>query len=357
MKIDKQFENLFKGKLHQVFMYLIDKCNLSCIHCLYKPHLTFQLRRKEIPYNEAKELLQTFYALGAKKVTFMGGEPTLYEKLPHLIKDAKEIGYSYIRMDTNGTFSPKLLENENIKKIDEITFSLDGYNEKTNSIRGIGVFKKCVENIKKAIQLGYKTQITCCIHKGLTKKDRGELGILRMIKFAESLGVEQINFHDLLKTGVPRDTWTGEVAPSYKSYILAIKAVKFYMLKHRKIKIRLPIRLIKASVFKRNPEYYGYCSGKQKDRVLVFPDGTIRICSLLIGSPYHVATYDENGIHFNNSPTNELVRYNERINSPCSMGKNLSKEKEFVLLCVAFKPKQDEYIWTKCLKWEEKRKK
>jgi len=355
MKIDKEFEGIFKGRLYQVFMYLIDRCNLSCEQCLYKPNLTFQLCRKEIPYNEAKELLQKFYDLGASKVTFIGGEPTLYKELPQLICDAKEMGYSYVRMDTNGIFSEDFLGDKNVRKIDEITFSLDGYNEKTNSIRGVGVFKKCTEGIKKAVKLGYRVQITCCIHKGLTKKDRNKLGILRMIDFTESLGVEQINFHDLLKVGVPRDTWTGQIAPSYKSYVFTIKAVEKYNSKTGKIKIRVPQRLIKASTFQGNPDYYGYCSGKQKDRLLVFPDGTMRICSLLIGSPYHVATYDKDGIHLNNSPTNELARYNEAVNSPCVMSKNKSDEKNLVLLCIAFKPKQDEPVWKERLKWERKR--
>lgn len=356
MEIDKQFEDIFKGKLCQIFMYLIDRCNLSCEQCLYKPNLTFQLCRKEIPYEEAKELLQKFYSLGASKVTFMGGEPTLYKELPQLIYDAKGMGYSYVRMDTNGIFSDNFLDDKNVRKIDEITFSLDGYNEKTNSIRGIGVFKKCRESIEKAVKLGYRVQITCCIHKGLTKKDKGKLGILRMIDFAESLGIEQINFHDLLKVGVPRDTWTGQVAPSYKNYVSAIKAVEKYKSKSGKIKIRAPQRLIRASNFQENPDYYGYCSGKQKDRLLVFPDGTMKICSLLIGTQYHAATYDKNGIHLNNTATNELVRYNESVNSPCTMGKNKSDEKDLVLLCIAFKPKQDEPIWKDRLRWEQKRK-
>jgi len=355
MNIEEQFEDIFKGKLCQVFMYLIDKCNLSCEQCLYKPNLAFQLGRKEIPYAQAKELLQEFYDLGASKVTFMGGEPTLYKQLPQLIFDASNIGFSYIRIDTNGIFPKEILDDKNVRKLSEITFSLDGYNEKTNSIRGVGVFTKCCENIKRAVELGYRVQITCCIHKLLTKNDRGRLGILRMIDFAESLGVEYINFHDLLKVGVPRDVWTGEVAPSYKSYISAVQKAEMYVLQGKKIKVRIPRRLVSATEFQNNPDYYGYCSGKQKDRLLVFPDGTMRICSLLIGSSYHVATYGEKGIRLNTTPTSELVRYNESVNSPCAMGSNKSDEKGLVLLCIAFKSKQDEPVWNERLKWEKKR--
>lgn len=46
----------------------------------------------------------------------MGGEPTLYEikeknkPLLELIKKSKELGYEYVRIDTNGQFNSDLLE-------------------------------------------------------------------------------------------------------------------------------------------------------------------------------------------------------------------------------------------------------
>lgn len=357
MNADKKITEVFQGKLCQVFMYLIDKCDLNCVHCLYKTQLTFQLSKKMIPFDIAKSLLDEFRKLGATKITLMGGEPTLYPNLPELITYAKNIGYSYVRIDTNGMFNPKILEDSNMKNLDEITFSLDGYNNKTNDpYRGKGVFKKCSSNIKYALKLGYKVQITSCIHKGLTRVDNGKLGIIRMIEYAKKLGIDSINFHDLLKMKIPRDVWTSDIAPSFKKYSSAIEKVMEYMDKNKSFKIRIPQRLIKASLFLKNPEYYGYCSGRQSDRLLVFPDGTLRTCSLLIGSPYYVGTYDKNNIKWNNSPTNESIRYNKKCYSPCSVSKNTCGDKSIIPLCIAFKPNQNEPIWNYRLKWEERKK-
>ena len=85
--------------------------------------------------------------------------------------------------------------------LDEITFSLDGPTKEINdSIRGKS-FDKCVQNIKKAKELGYNIDITSCISKELIKRDEnGNLYLDRMIKFAEDIGIDKIIFHNLFKT-------------------------------------------------------------------------------------------------------------------------------------------------------------
>jgi MoaA/NifB/PqqE/SkfB family radical SAM enzyme len=105
--------------------------------------------------------------------------------------------------------------------LDEITFSLDGPTPEINDpIRGKGSFKKCVENIKKALALGYTVDLTCCIHRELIQRDaQGNLFLDRMIRFVEDLGIHRINFHDLFKTGIPRDTWTGNLDISLEEWI------------------------------------------------------------------------------------------------------------------------------------------
>ena len=95
--IDNKFKEYFKNNLRQVFLYLIDECNLRCKQCLYKLEIGFQLERKEIPYDEAVKLISDLHEMGAIKLTLMGGEPTLYGKennhkpLLDLIKEAKNI--------------------------------------------------------------------------------------------------------------------------------------------------------------------------------------------------------------------------------------------------------------------------
>lgn len=206
--MDEKFKNYFQDSLKQVFLYLIDDCNLRCVQCLYKLDICFQVEKKEIAYEDAVKLISDFRQLGAVKLTLMGGEPTLYgikeknKPLLELIKKSKELGYEYVRIDTNGQFNSDLLEQPEFQMLDEITFSIDGPTSEINdNIRGKGSYAKCVANIKRAKELDYNIDITACISKELIKRDEnGNLYLDRMIKFAEDLGIEKINFHNLFKT-------------------------------------------------------------------------------------------------------------------------------------------------------------
>ena len=218
-KMDKKFTDYFQKNLRQIFFYLIDDCNLRCVQCLYKQEICFQVEKKEVDFNDAVKLLEDFREMGAIKLTLMGGEPTLYDikndnkNLLALIKKSKELGYEYVRIDTNGQFKSELLEKPEFKMLDEITFSIDGPIKEINDpIRGYGSFDKCVKNIKRAKELGYNIDITSCISKELIKRDEnGNLYLDRMIRFAEELGIEKMNFHNLFKTGVPRDNFSGNI--------------------------------------------------------------------------------------------------------------------------------------------------
>lgn len=362
-KIDSKFKNYFKN-LKQVFLYITDECNLQCKHCLYKPNLTFHLKNKEINYKTAIELISDFREMGASKLTIMGGEPTIYgEKqewrpLILLIRKAKNLGYKYVRLDTNGQFNGKLLLKAGFRLLDEITFSLDGFNSSINDpIRGRGSFKKCLNNIKKAIKLGYKVDITCCLHKKLAKIDsKGNLLLDKMILFAESLGVNRINFHDLLKSGIPRDCWTGNYNISIKQWLFIWKKIQKNINKGKyKISVRIPQCFVTKEEFNKNSKYYGYCPVKMGERVLVHPDGIIRICSLMIGTPYGVARFYDRVIAWDNSLTNEILDHKIKKNTPCTNQSKGGYFGKFCPLCVSFKPKQKEFIWENELKWERKK--
>lgn len=59
-EIDPKFRDYFEKRLQQVFLYITDECNLRCIHCLYKPHLIFHLKKKEIELETALALISDF---------------------------------------------------------------------------------------------------------------------------------------------------------------------------------------------------------------------------------------------------------------------------------------------------------
>lgn len=365
--IDAKFREHFRN-LKQVFLYITDECNLRCVQCIYKPNVTFHLGQKEIELETAIALISDFREMGASKLSILGGEPTLYgasqdwKPLLMLISEAKNLGYEYVRLDSNGTTEnlPSLLSKEDFKKLDEISFSLDGPTPDIDDrVRGEGVFDKCVSNIKKGIELGYHVNITCCVHKELIKRDRnGTLLLDSMIQFGTSLGVDRINFHVLFDRGTPEDTWTTpEVHISPEEWVKVYAEINRNIEENKyKISVRIPQSFVNREEFEKKREYYGFCPVKLGERVLVHPNGIIRICSSMLSTPYGVADFYDNKIVWNRRRTNELRDHNLDEYTPCTNQNKKYSNGKLAPLCFSFKEKQDEYIWREKLKWERMRK-
>lgn len=361
-RIDQSFAAHFRN-LHQVFMYITDRCNLTCEQCIYKPSISHFIN-EEIELDTALDLLCTFRELGAAKVTFLGGEPTLYghrqggQPLLDLIAGTKDFGFEYVRLDTNGQKTRQFLDRSEFRKLDEVAFSLDGYSSETNDpLRGKGTFLRAVDAIHHAITAGYHLTITCCVQKLFLERDNdGLLKLETMIRFAEALGVHQINFHDLFKVGIPMDTWTGNFAPQPKEWPPVYQEISQKMHGGQfEISVRLPQCFVTKTEFARNPEFYGYCPVKMGERVMVHPNGTIRICSNLICTGYGVGRYHDGQIDWDRSSGNELAGHDLSRNTPCTNRSRHRKYGDLVPLCFSFKPDQEEYVWQNRIDWDRRR--
>lgn len=361
-EIEKKFKDYFSD-LKQVFLYVINECNLHCPQCIYKPNNYFNIGCKEIPYDRAKRLLSDFYEMGARKLTLLGGEPTLYGKeqgdiflIGKLVSAAKNIGYEYVRIDTNGTFQPQLLENPYFSQIDEISFSMDGYDKiSCDAIRGDGVYSVETANIKRAVARGYRVDITCCVYQELLQQNREGFYLMeKLIYLAAELGVHRVNYHALIKDGTPIDLWSSDLQVQVEDWVRVYEHVMQKISSDQyPISVRIPKGFIKEKEFYRNPQYYGFCPAKLGERVLVHPDGIIRICSGLLGTAYGVAHYDDRRIVWNHGFTNELIDHKLE---QCTWCTNRGKKNygEYVPLCFSFKPKQDEFVYRDMLRWEDK---
>lgn len=163
---------------------------------------------------------------GRRKLTILGGEPTLYESrdghwpLSSVVKAARRLGFEHLRIDTNGHFAQRVFDAGALVDLDEIAFSLDGFDPTTNDkLRGDGTFERVVRRIRQAVSRGIRCSITCCIHRDLVKDGGGEYGVERVIRLGEELGVDTVNFHDLFKAGVPMDAWTGSFDTSVEEHV------------------------------------------------------------------------------------------------------------------------------------------
>ncbi len=357
-KVDSKFRDYFEERVKQVFLYVTDNCNLNCVHCYYKPWLR---KRGDISKKIALILLAKFQEMGAIKLSLIGGEPTLYgymndyKPLLSLISGAKKLGYQYIRLGTNGQFNPRLLEKKNFKMLNELTFSIDGHTAEINDfLRGKDSFNLSLANLVRAKKLGYKIDITCCVHrKNIGKDKNGDFLIESMIRFAENLGINRINFHPLFKMGTPRDgwAWAGETDISPQEWLeLYTKLRKKVNGGYYTIPIRIPQQFITKEEFAKNPTYYSFCPVKLGERVLVHSNGLIQICALRIGTSFAVARFNGYGITWNRD-TNELDSLKLNEFRPCTNQER--KLGDLIPLCISFKPKQKEIVWQEELQWEK----
>lgn len=130
-----------------MLMEVTNFCNHSCLFCANskctKP-------RGFIDSNLAKKILKDAYMLGTREVGFYGtGEPLLNRELESHISYAKELGYEYTYITTNGA----LLTEERAKSlleagIDSIKFSINASNrEDYYLIHGKDDFDTVIENL------------------------------------------------------------------------------------------------------------------------------------------------------------------------------------------------------------------
>ena len=189
----------------------------------------------------------------------------------------------------------------------------------------------------------------------IKRDENGNLYLDRMIKFAEDIGIDKINFHNLFKTGVPRDYFSGNIDITINDWFKVWEEIQEKVENNEySIPVRIPQSFTTKEEFKKNPKYYGYCSCKNGSRVLAHPNGMIRVCSLMIGTPYGIARYYDNKIVWDDSPTNELLAHKMDEYTPCTNQYKNNKFGKYVPTCVSFKPKQNEMIW-KELQWENHR--
>lgn len=352
MVIDKKTKNYFSN-IKQVFLYLGDRCNLLCEQCLYKPNV---VRGKSIRPETAKELLRIFRDLGAFKLSILGGEVSLFDcehrnqALIDILDFASSIGYDYIRIDTNGQREDFFCNLAVFERIDEVSFSIDGYDPVTNDrLRGKGTFDRSVKNLHwlQNNAPDVKINITTCVTKQNTALADGILQFIEnMIRFAYASRISQLNFHGVFRMGVPMDVWTGDSHLNPVEWYKTVQSIRQNVAKKKyPIDVRFPVHIITRDEFDRAPQYYGYCPCKLGERALIHPDGIIRVCSSMLSTPYGVAHYNGEQIVWNVF-NNELQEHKMNEFTPCTNQKALYLG-EYCPVCFSLKPYQNEVVWNR----------
>jgi len=360
VQTDTRFASFFNNKLKQVFFYITEVCNVRCRYCYYKPLLKPVTQAQEITPSTFHALAKIFKELGASKLSFLGGEPSLYGmasdgryNIGNLVEIAKNIGYEYVRMVTNGLFEESFLTNRKIKAIDEITFSIDGSTADIHDLeRGKGTFVKTEKSIIAAVKSGYNVQLTACVNRSnIGYAKTGRLLVDEIIRWGEAIGVHSINFHPFIKMNVMRDEWTGTADISPQEWNFVYETINQQVIDGQyNVAIRLPLRFVDSDKFHKRSKYYGYCPVKLAERIIIHANGNMNVCALHNATNTTLAKFREDGNILKiewSSCENEFSKYvfNNSMEHPCTVISH--RHKEELPLCISFKPTQNEFIWNK----------
>jgi radical SAM protein with 4Fe4S-binding SPASM domain len=160
--------------LRYLELQLTRRCNLSCRHCYLGPPSP-----EELCLADALAIARQFEAMGGLRLIISGGEPLLHPSLREFIEETGGMKLRRIIL-SNGTLVHK--GNAPWLKVEEIQFSLDGWEEGHDLLRGKGSFKRVIAGIEAARGEGIPVSIATMVHRGnLDEFDRlrsfaGEIG-------------------------------------------------------------------------------------------------------------------------------------------------------------------------------------
>jgi radical SAM protein with 4Fe4S-binding SPASM domain len=163
--------------LRYLELQLTHRCNLKCAHCYLGPP-----NPDEMPLTDAVNITKQFCDMGGLRLLISGGEPLLYLDLKEYLA---QIGDLKIRrvLFSNGT----LMTSDNISSldVDEIQFSLDGWEKGHETLRGRKTFEKTIAGIYAAKRAGIDVSISTMIHReNLDEFDR-------MKEFIQEIGAKE----------------------------------------------------------------------------------------------------------------------------------------------------------------------
>ena len=203
---------------------ITNKCGLRCRHC-YNSRYFAEKDIHEPQISEVMNALTVFEKMGASRIHFLGGEPLMSLALIPALLFAKNKSI-ITTITTNGMLlSANMMEMLLNLNVAFIAVSLDGITEETNdAIRGNGVFRNVVSNLKTAVRINriYDGSTKIYITLTLTKKNASQsAGIM---EFAKSVGVDGVLVATLDHEGDAVANWD-EIALTTEEWVDSVESI------------------------------------------------------------------------------------------------------------------------------------
>ena len=177
---------------------ITNRCDLTCWYCFFyakEGEPIYEPTRKQIQFMLKR--MKNEKPVGCNSIQFTGGEPTLREDLTDILKDAKEIGYDHVQLNTNGinlAHDPNLASNLKQAGLSNLYMSFDGMTPQTNP--------KCYWEAQMALDSCYKAGVNVVLVPtligGINDHECGD-----MIRFGMAWNhvVKSVNFQPVSLVG------------------------------------------------------------------------------------------------------------------------------------------------------------
>lgn len=180
---------------------LTNRCNLNCDFCfanaracgfVYEPTFDEVIRMLQVLRNEKP--------VPAPAVQFSGGEPTMRDDLPEIVRRAKAMGFPQVQVATNGiriAKEPGYAQELKDAGVNTVYLHFDGVTPETNQL--LKMNEKAVASME-AVRLGVVLVPTV-----IRGRNDHELGDIIRYAIAHSTAVRGINFQPVAFTGAASD--------------------------------------------------------------------------------------------------------------------------------------------------------
>jgi organic radical activating enzyme len=200
--VDAQFSSTATAPVHErknlefLWLELTNRCNLQCVHCYADSH-PLSGDRDLLTTRDYESIMNQAYALGCRKIQFIGGEPQLNRDFLQLVIKAKTIGFEFIEVFSNLT---RLAEDTLRYAADNgVRFATSVYSDKPAAHDAITTVRsshaRTIKNLKKLISNDIETRA------GIIVIDQDKAAVERTERFLRDLGVRHVRASEVREFG------------------------------------------------------------------------------------------------------------------------------------------------------------
>lgn len=147
----------FGRRITYVRVSVTDRCNLKCVYCI--PDGMEWVEKDDIlRLEESARLVRILAGMGIRKVRLTGGEPTVRQGLPELVRMIREIeSIEEISLSTNALLLASMASGLRAAGLDRVNISLDSLRaDRFKTITRGGDITKVMEGIRAAEEVGLR---------------------------------------------------------------------------------------------------------------------------------------------------------------------------------------------------------